>query len=50
VDWDAIDQSVLRTNFAVAAERHGHAPPTLFGLRYQQQCDGLIGHCGAAPT
>ena len=36
-------QSVLRTDFAVATEGHGHAPPTLFRPRYQQQCDRLIG-------
>jgi hypothetical protein len=40
------DQRIWETSsfsaayFAVAAERHGHAPPTLFRLRYQRQCDG----------
>jgi hypothetical protein len=44
MDRDNIHQRVLRTDLAVAAEGHGHAPPTLFCLRDQQQCDSLIGH------
>jgi hypothetical protein len=43
MDRDAVDQSILRMDLAIAAERHGHAPPTPFRPRHQQQRDGLIG-------
>jgi hypothetical protein len=44
MDRDTIHHRVLRTELAVAAEGHGHAPPTLFCLRDQQQCDSPIAH------
>jgi hypothetical protein len=44
MDGDTIHQRVLRTGLAVAADGHGHAPPTLFCLRDQQQYDSQIGH------